>query len=113
MNTLLEHATTTATHTHVAFPHKWYHIGNESPTICRDLTKPLPHTHTTSYKHTPTPLPHYSTHVVLGEELLGEGSTHAHSALHRGGTEVSLAHLSAGRGLVQVGFHCTHTHTRG
>jgi hypothetical protein len=25
---------------------------------------------------------------------------------------VSLAHLSAGRGLVQVGFHCTHTHTR-
>jgi hypothetical protein len=26
---------------------------------------------------------------------------------------VSLAHLSAGRGLVQVGFHCTHTHTRG
>lgn len=104
MNTLLEHATTT-----VAFLHKWYHIGNQSPTTtCRDLTKPLPHT--TSYKHTPTPLPHYSTHVVLGEELLGEGSTHAHSALHRGGTEVSLAHLSAGRGLVQVGFHCTHTH---
>ena len=43
---------------------------------------------------------------MLSEELLGERGTHAHSALDRGGTEVSLSHLSSGRSLVQISFHC-------
>ena len=49
---------------------------------------------------------------MLGEELLGKGGTHAHSALHGGGREVSLSHLSPGGGFVLIGFHCNKKHNK-
>ena len=38
----------------------------------------------------------HGSDVVLLKQVLGQRSAHADSSLHRSGTEVSLAHLSAG-----------------
>lgn len=62
-------------------------------------------------KYTPTSVMRAVTYVVLGEELLGKRGTHAHSALDRGGAEVGLSHLSSGRSLVQISFHCDTNNT--
>ena len=47
-----------------------------------------------------------SAYVVLLEEVLGQAAAHAAGTVHGGRSEVRLAHLPPGGGLIRVEFHC-------